>query len=194
MAKRVILITGTPAVGKTTLAKQLASQLNAQYINLTELTEKEHLALEQDKRRQTTVVDEAKMRRKLRSRLTHAQTDTIIDGHFAAAVTPKPLVSHVFVLRRHPTQLSELMQKRGYTQAKQRENLQAEILDVCLVEALQKQDKAKVCEVDTTSKPAEEVLQQVVAVLEGKKPCMYGVVDWLDVLEREGKLDQFLKE
>lgn len=193
MANRVILITGTPAVGKTTLAKQLAEHLNAQYINLTELTEKEHLALEQDNARQTTVVDEAKMRHKLRSLLTNAETDTVIDGHYAAAVTPKALVSHVFVLRRNPAQLAEFMQKRGYSPAKQQENLQAEILDVCLVEALQKQEQAKVCELDLTDKPAQEALQQVLAVLEGKKPCMYGFVDWLGMLEREGKLDPYLK-
>jgi broad-specificity NMP kinase len=33
--KRVILITGTPCVGKTTTAKQLAAN-NAEYINLTD--------------------------------------------------------------------------------------------------------------------------------------------------------------
>ena len=34
--KRVILITGTPCVGKTTTAKSLATKLGAQYINLTD--------------------------------------------------------------------------------------------------------------------------------------------------------------
>ena len=47
--KRVILITGTPAVGKTTLATKLADKLNAQYVNLTELAEKENLTLQEDK-------------------------------------------------------------------------------------------------------------------------------------------------
>ncbi|MCW4019509.1 MAG: adenylate kinase family protein [Candidatus Bathyarchaeota archaeon] len=193
MNKRVILITGTPATGKTTLAKKLAVHLNAQYINLTELTEQENLALEEDKERETVVVDEAKMRRKLRTLITKTQKDTVIDGHYAAAVTPTTLTTHVFVLRRSPAQLRQFMQQRGYSQAKLQENLEAEILDVCLVEALQKQDKTRVCELDTTNKTPEEILREVLTVLNGKKPCFSGFVDWLGLLEREGKIDEYLK-
>lgn len=193
MDKRVILVTGTPAVGKTTLAKKLAAQLNGYYVNLTELAEKEHLALSEDKERETTVIDEAKMRRKLRSLISKADGSVVVDGHYAAAVTSKTLVTHVFVLRRHPAELRGFMQKRGYNPAKQSENLEAEILDVCLVEAMRKQEKARVCELNVTGKPAEEVLHEVLAVLDGKKLCFSGFVDWLGTLEREGTLDQYLK-
>ena len=193
MNKRVILITGTPAVGKTTLALKLAQTLKAQYVNLTELSEKEHLALEEDKQRQTTVIDEAKMRRKLRDLIEKAETDLVIDAHYAAAVTPKAYVTNVFVLRRNPKELQEFMQKRGYSQAKQEENLAAEILDVCLVEAVSKQQKEKICELDVTDKPIEETLNRVLAILEGKQTCQVGCVDWLGMLEREGKLDLYLK-
>jgi adenylate kinase len=193
MNKRVILITGTPAVGKTTLAKKLAEELKAQYMNLTELSEKEHLELREDKERDTMVVDEVKMRRKLKEIIATAQSDVVIDGHYAAAVTLKTLVTKVFVLRRNPIELRGFMQKRGYSQSKQDENLAAEILDVCLVEALQKQEKEKVCEVDLTGKTVEDELAEVLAVLEDKKKCHVGGVDWLGLLEREGKLDEYLK-
>jgi adenylate kinase len=193
MNKRVILITGTPAVGKTTLAKKLAEELKAQYMNLTELSEKEHLELREDKERDTMVVDEVKMRRKLKEIIATAQSDVVIDGHYAAAVTLKTLVTKVFVLRRNPIELRGFMQKRGYSQSKQDENLAAEILDVCLVEALQKQEKEKVCEFDVTGKTVEDELAEVLAVLEGKKKCYVGGVDWLGLLEREGKLDEYLK-
>ncbi len=193
MQKHVILITGTPAVGKTTLAKKLAKQLNAEYVNLTELTETEHLTLSQDEERQTTVIDEAKMRRKIRNLIQKTQTPIVIDGHYAAAVTPKTQVTNVFVLRRNPIELRVSMQKRGYNQRKQDENLAAEILDICLVEAMQKQEKEKVCELDITDKTVEDTLTDVLAVLSGKKSCSVGGVDWLGLLEREGKLDEYLK-
>jgi len=193
MNKRVILITGTPAVGKTTLANKLAQNLNAQSVNLTELTEQEHLAKTEDKQRGTTVIDEAKMRRKLKTIIEKTETDLIIDGHYAAAVTPKTQVTNVFVLRRNPVELREFMKRRGYNQAKQDENLAAEILDVCLVEALQKQEKQKICELDTTGKTADETLNEVLAVLNGKKQCYVGTVNWMGLLEREGKLDEYLK-
>jgi adenylate kinase len=193
MEKRVILITGTPSVGKTTIAKKLATQLNAQYINLTEMAHKEHLILEQDKARETEVIDDAKMKRSLKKIIAQSEVDNVVDGHYAAAVTPKKLSTHVFVLRRNPIQLREFMLKRGYSAGKQTENLEAEILDVCLVEALQNQEKAKICEIDTTEKSVDDVLIDILAILEGKKLCCYGFVDWLSLLEREGKLGEFLK-
>jgi adenylate kinase len=193
MNKRVILITGTPAVGKTTIAKKLAKQLNAEYINLTEMARKEQLILEQDKERETEVIDETKMKRSLKNLIAQKETDIVIDGHYAAAVTPKKISTHVFVLRRSPLQLRESMSQRGYSERKQAENLEAEVLDVCLVEALQNQEKTKVCEIDTTEKSVEEVFADVLAILEGKKQCLYGFVDWLSLLEREGKIGEFLK-
>jgi adenylate kinase len=193
MNKRVILLTGTPAVGKTTLATKLAEKLGAQYVNLTELSEKEHLAQAEDKQRGTKVIDEVKMRRRLKTIIEKVQTDLVIDGHYAAAVTPNAPVTNVFVLRRNPVELRKFMKQLGYNAAKKDENLAAEILDVCLVEALQKQAKEKICELDITGKTVEETLSEVLAVLDHKKKCYVGVVDWLGLLEREGKLDEYLK-
>ena len=62
--KRVILITGTPCVGKTTTAKQLADKLNAEYINLTDFAKTYNLTLGEDKERQTTIIDEEAMQAK----------------------------------------------------------------------------------------------------------------------------------
>jgi adenylate kinase len=194
MTKRVILITGTPTVGKTTLAKKLVEQLNAQYVNLTELSKTEHLALREDKERSTTIIDEDKMRRNLKKLITKTEDIIVIDGHYAAAVTPKALVTNVFVLRRHPVELRGFMQKRGYNQSKQNENIAAEILDICLMETLQKQEHGKVCELDVTGKTVDDTLREVCHVLEGKRKCFVGSVDWIGTLEREGVLDEYLKD
>ncbi len=194
MNKRVILITGTPCTGKTTLATKLAATLNAQYINLTELAQTQNLTQGQDKQRNTTIIDEHKMQQKIKQLITNAQTDIIIDGHYAPAVTPKNQTTHIFVLRRNPTQLRETMQKSGFNTQKQKENLTAEILDTCLIEALQNQSKEKICEIDTTDKTVEETLSEVQAVLEGKKKCRIGIVDWIATLEQEGKTQEFLTE
>ncbi len=192
--KRVILITGTPSVGKTTIAQILASLLNAKYINLTELAEKEQLTRGKDKKRNTLIIKEAKMRQKLEQIITQTTAnDIIVDGHYAAAVTPTTLTGFVFVLRRNPKQLRELMQKRGFNQSKQDENIAAEILDVCLIEALRTQPKERVCELDVTGKSTDEVIKEILFVLEGKNKCSTGIVDWLGSLEREGKLHEYLR-
>jgi len=193
MNKRVILITGTPAVGKTTTAKQLTTKLGADYINLTDYAKTNGLTLGEDKERKTIIIDETKMRKKLAETIKTAdKTDVIVDGHYAAAVTPTELVTKVFVLRRNPKELKTFMIKRGFEGAKLWENLSAEILDVCLVEAVQTQE-GKVCELDVTGKTVEAVVQEVLDVLDGGKKCCVGCVDWLGMIEREGLTDQYLK-
>jgi adenylate kinase len=193
MNKRVILITGTPCTGKTTAAKQLTTKLNALYINLTEFAEKHNLTLGEDKKRKTTIINEEKMRQKLAETINATNNaDIIIDGHYASAVTPPDLTTHVFILRRNPKELKQLMQKRGFKEAKLWENLSAEILDTCLIEALQTQ-QAKICELDTTGKTVEETVNDITDVLEKGKKCHSGIVDWLGMLEKQGLTDEYLK-
>jgi adenylate kinase len=193
MHKRVILITGTPCVGKTTTAKQLTKKLNAEYINLTDFSKTYNLTLEEDTERQTTIIDEDAMQQKLKETIeTTTSTNIIIDGHYAAAVTPPEQVTNVFVLRRNPKELKEFMQKCGFNEAKLYENLSAEILDSCLIEAIQTQS-GKVCELDVTGKTVEESVNEILEVLDKDKKCYTGIVDWLGMLEQEGLTDQYLK-
>ena len=84
------------------------------------------------------------------------------------------------------------MQKCKFSEAKLYENLSAEILDVCLIEALQMQE-GKVCELDVTGRTVEETVAEVQAVLAGEKKCLSIGVDWLGMLERKGLTDQYLK-
>ena len=194
MSKRVILVTGTPCVGKTTIARQLSKKLDALYISLTELAEKENLTLGQDKERKTMIIDENKMRKKIRETIDTAEkSNIIIDSHYAAAVVPKSHATHIFVLRRNPVELREFMEKCGFQGPKLWENLAAEILDVCLVEALREHEKEKVCELDVTGKTVESVVAEILAVLDSRKKCRVGCVDWLGMLETQGVLDEYLK-
>jgi adenylate kinase len=191
--KRVILITGTPCVGKTTVSKQLAAKISAQYINLTEYAKTYDLTMGEDIERKTTIIDEEKMRTKLAQTIETSETNNIIvDGHYAAAITPPNLVNYVIVLRRNPKELKEFMLKCGFNDSKLNENLSAEILDSCLIEAMQTQ-KGKVCELDVTGKTVDENMTEILKVLNGNKKCFTGIVDWLGMLEKEGLTDQYLK-
>jgi adenylate kinase len=193
MNKRVILITGTPCTGKTTTAKQLTTMRDALYINLTDYAKTYGLTLGEDKQRKTIIIDEEKMRQKLTETINATnKANIIIDGHYASAVTPTDLVTKVFVLRRNPKELKRFMEKCGFEGVKLWENLSAEILDVCLIEAVQAQS-GKVCELDVTGRTVEEVVNDILDVLEKGKKCYSGIVDWLGMLEREGLTDQYLK-
>jgi adenylate kinase len=194
MNKQVILITGTPCTGKTILAKALATKLDALYINLTDYAKTNKLTLGEDSKRKTTIIDEEAILQKLPKTIEASdKSDIIVDGHYASVVVPTKLVSRVFVLRRNPKELKQFMEKCGYVGTKLWENLQAEIIDVCLVEALQAH-AGKVCELDITGKTVGQVVGEILDVLEKGKACHTGIVDWLGMLEVEGITDQYLKE
>jgi broad-specificity NMP kinase len=71
--------------------------------------------------------------------------------------------------------------------------LASEILDVCLVDALNVHSEEKVCELDNSGKSVEEIVSEILTVLERHKKCGVGLVDWLGKLESEGVLDDYLK-
>jgi adenylate kinase len=194
MVKRVILITGTPCVGKTSVARLLSSKLQALCVNLTDLALKEKLIQGKDKQRNSIIVDEDRMKKRLKKLITKSDKENVVvDGHYAVNVVPANLVSLVFVLRRDPVELRKLMEQSGFSDKKLHENLASEILDTCLVDALNVVGQRKVCEVNTTGKSVEDVAHEIMLLLDNPGNCQVGIVDWLGKLEAEGVLDDYLK-
>lgn len=194
MVKRVILITGTPCVGKTSVARLLSSKLRALYVNLTDLALKEKLVQGKDKQRNSIIVDEDRMKKRLKELITKSDKENVVvDGHYAVNVVPTNLVSLVFVLRRDPVELRKLMEQSGFSEKKLHENLASEILDVCLVDALNVVGQRRVCEVNTTGKSVEDIAHETLLLLDNPGNCQVGIVDWLGKLEAEGLLDDYLK-
>ena len=191
--KRIIIITGTPCVGKTSVSKKLAVKLDALHVNLAELVKREKLYCGIDKERNSIIADLDKVSQRIKEVIQEAKGDVIIDGHYAVHVVNPKTVDFVFVLRKDPRRLKALMEGRGYSGKKLWENLEAEILDVCLMEAIDVCGKGKVCEIDTTDMSIDEAVDEVLKVINGEKKCGVGIVDWLGKLEREGVLEDFLK-
>ena len=69
---------------------------------------------------------------------------------------------------------------------KVKENVEAELLDVCLAEAIEAYGEEKVCELDTTGIEPSEIVETVISVL-GGRPCGTRV-DWLSHPESRGLL------
>jgi adenylate kinase len=189
---KVIIITGTPGVGKTTVATELASILSATLLSVNELVQKENLVTENDRERGTMIVDMTRLRARVRSIIGKAKKDIVIEGHYVYDVVSKALSPHVFVLRREPDDLELKLRKRAYNEKKVIENVAAEILDVCLVGAMKRFGKDHLHEIDVTPINVETVVTEILVVLNGEKEVQSGRVDWIAKLEEKGTLKKFL--
>jgi adenylate kinase len=180
-------------VGKTIVSERLATKLNAQHVDLAEIVKREKLTVGYDRKRRTWIADTDRLAKRLQQTIKQEKSDVVVDGHYASTVVPKAEVTRVFVLRRHPQQLREQMERRGFKGKKLWENLAAEVLDVCLYDAIINVGIEKICEIDTTCSTVDNTVDEILSILDGKKLCNVGTVDWLGVLEKENSLDQYLE-
>ena len=176
-------------MGKTTVAKLLADRMRGAHISLSDLAENEGLITGFDEIRGTSIVDLEEMKKRLAQIIDAGSGAMIFDGHYAPDVISREVDSLAFVLRRAPWKLREELAARGYPEEKVRENVEAELLDVCLVEAIESLGAERVCEVDTTGKTPQEVVDKVMSTIRGSKPCRRGIVDWLGHPESRGLLE-----
>ncbi len=176
--RKVILLTGVPGVGKTTIAALLSERLKGVHVNLSELALAEGLLTGYDSIRETSIVDLERTTTRLMEIIQEGRDPLVIEGHFSQDVVSPERVSNVFVLRRAPWRLKDELESRGYNPEKVKENVEAELLDVCLVEAIEAYGKEKVCELDTTDVEANEIIETITAVLRGERSCEIGI-DWL---------------
>ena len=176
--RKVILLTGVPGVGKTTIAALLSERLKGVHVNLSELALAEGLVTGYDSIRKTSIVDLERMTTRLMEIIREGRDPLVIEGHFSQDVVSPERVSNVFVLRRAPWRLKDELESRGYNPEKVKENVEAELLDVCLVEAIEAYGKEKVCELDTTGIKPDEIIETITSVLRGERSCEIGI-DWL---------------
>ena len=148
MGSKAIIITGTPGTGKSTLAHYLSKQLHLFHLDLHHYHKL--LAMTYNQKKHCYDLDYHKVVSLVRQELQRHPQDIIIDSHIAHLL-PKSLVRLCIVLTCSNLKvLTQRLHKRKYSQKKIEENLQAEIFQVCLLEAQQK--KHKVLVYDTLQK------------------------------------------
>ncbi len=167
----IIGITGTPGTGKTS-----ASALLDNVLDLNELIKREGLYVGIDKKRDSLIVDMDAVYDRIQ-KIADGR-DLVIEGHLSHHVSDIAIV-----LRTSPDELERRLSERGYSGAKIRENVEAETIDVILVEAVEWCDK--IYEINTTDKTVEAVADIIREILDGidskvaidkYKP---GSIDWM---------------
>jgi adenylate kinase len=152
-----LLVTGTPGTGKSILAKKLSLSLDYAYFDVNSFIKKTHIHSGYDRDRHTHVVNTSILARKLlkvrENTLKLGQKGIILDSHLSHFF-PSEQADLCLVTICNLKDLQKRLLKRGYSKAKIRENLDAEIFDTCAIEALE--NHHKILKFDTTKAKTKE--------------------------------------
>ncbi len=168
----IIAVTGTPGIGKTTVSKLLSERLGYEYISIREFAVEKGIG---EKAGDEIEIDVDELAEKMVEEFKGK--NVVIDGHLSHFVPSDVVV----VLRAHPRLVAERLKDRGYSRKKLAENVEAELIDVILVEALEENER--VIEVDTTGKTPEEVVDEIIDLIERGVKKRVGIVDWSDAYD-----------
>jgi len=163
----IIAVTGTPGVGKTTIAKLLSERLGYEYVDLKEFAVSNGLG---EPIGGEIAIDVERLPEVARAKLSGKKA--VVDGHLSHFIP----ADVVIVLRTDPRVLAKRLESRGYSRGKIADNVEAELIDLILVEALERAER--VVEVDTTGKTPGDVVDEILHFLHTGTKKRVGVVDW----------------
>jgi adenylate kinase len=190
--RSVIIVTGTPGAGKTALSKRLASEIGAKYLSLSQLISEYRLARRYDKRRGSRIVNVTRARSKIISMVSTGGL-TIVDTHLPEGIVPREMTRRVLVLRCHPGTLKRRLVARGWKVNKIRENVLAELLDVCLITSVEHYGKRRVVQLDTSRVSLTSSVRKAKQAITHPLTITSCKIDWITTLEKEGALERYLK-
>lgn len=174
-----VALTGTPGTGKTEAANLLEAK-GYNVISVKELAERFNAALKDGEEIEIDV--EALASAILEavapdSALTATGKTTILEGHLAHLLPCDACI----VLRCNPNVLRGRLEARRYTEKKVRENLEAEAVDLILIEALEQ--CKNVFEIDISDLMPKETAEAIEKIINGGGDCFPpGKVDWSQVV------------
>ncbi len=172
-----IFITGTPTVGKSTIASEVADKIGAELVKINDFANQNNLVLGTDPDRGYKIIDMDNLDSELSKKLDSLPENkiAIVEGHLSHFCSD---ADKIIVLRANPTILKERLSKRGYSESKILENLEAEALNVCGSEAFDIHGK-KVNEIDCSDLEIDEIVDLIIAIINDEKEFPFGSVDFL---------------
>lgn len=181
-------ITGNPGVGKHTVTDLLSKKIkNSKIIDINKI-----IISNQAFNLETFEADLKKTRSFLLKELINDNDNVIIVGHLLPYIIKRNELDFITILRRSPYSLIEIYKKRKYSNKKIHENIISEILGICFYDNLKVFGKKKISEIDTTFDDPEESVKKIIYNYDYKSKRQIGVVDWLDLIYKNGDAEKFL--
>jgi adenylate kinase len=192
---KFIVITGTPGTGKTTVAKLLSKKIQFPILELSKKSLSKDMVNKFDEKRNTWILDLKKIANRIIDQAPYNRDQSVIfESHHAHLVSPKKITQLVIILRCSPEKLEERLRKRGYSQRKIAENMLSELLDIILIETIEKFPSEIICEIDTTHKKPIEIVHKILSILRGKEGKIFGKIDWIKKLIIQEKICDILEK
>ncbi len=163
-------ITGTPGTGKSAVAAELGRRGHT-VVHITEIVQP--YAIGDDEERDTQVIDVDRLVKEFEP------VDGFIEGHFAHLLP----CDRIVVLRCRPDELKKRLGKRMYHAEKIRENMDAEALDVCLIETVETYNPLHILELDSTGRDPAWCVDRIEGFVRGEIPASFGTIDWSSFVE-----------
>lgn len=160
-----IALTGTPGTGKSTIADLIDAGFKVFHVN--DLI-KDGYNDGVDDEKNCLIADIEKLATFSRG----LKGDVILEGH-VSHLLPADII---IVLRASPTALRKRLKGRGWSEAKVRENVEAEALDIILIESMSL--NKKVYEIDTTNMIPMQVRDAVLEIINGTEKYRPGSIDF----------------
>jgi adenylate kinase len=189
-----IILSGTPGVGKHTIATILSSLFDkVPIVDINKIILSENLLISPHKKNHD--VDIQKSFDFLTLLLSKKEyQDSIIVGHLAPYVIDPLLVDLVVILRRSPYELRKIYEDRSYSQTKISDNMVAEILGILSYDSLKNFEFSKLSELEiATSILPSLSAQKIVDMYGDRKQRVFGNIDWLPLIQNDPDMLKFLK-
>lgn len=192
----VIIISGTPGVGKHSIAEELAKLLeNAIIIDLNKIIISKNLLVDDSGGHNDVDIDKAFDYFRLMISSAMADSDVLIVGHMAPYVVDPLLVDVVVVLRRSPYDLKKVYEQRSYSEGKIKDNLISEILGIISFDFLKYYDPKKIMEIEikTNTLPVYNA-GEIYKIIMNKDLRRFGLIDWLPLVQSDPQMVKILSE
>jgi len=180
-----VALSGTPGTGKTSVVTILKNQ-GYTVVHLHRFAKEHHCVAGKDRKRNTQLIDMVKLEKAIKK---HYPGEALVffDGHIGHLLRS---MEKVILLRCHPKVLELRLLKKKWNAKKRRENIEAEILDVILCEAVQWHASEDIFEIDTTKRTAKDVAAIIVRLVhknfQPTRTYRVGQIDWSEeILSRD---------